>query len=74
MFLAALGLVVARRFSLVAASGGLHSRCRLAIAVASLVAEHRLQSVWASVVMAHGLCPTAGGVFPDQGSDPCPLH
>ena len=42
LFLAALGLVVARRFSLVAASRGLHSRCRPAIAVASLVAEHRL--------------------------------
>ena len=41
LFLAALGLV-ARRFSLVAASRGLHSRCRPLIAVASLFAEHRL--------------------------------
>ena len=28
-----------------------------------------------SVVVAHGLsCPVAGGIFPDQGSNPCPLH
>ena len=25
--------------------------------------------------MAHGLgCSTACGIFPDQGSNPCPLH
>ena len=29
----------------------------------------------ASVVVAHGLsCSTACGIFPDQGSNPCPLH
>ena len=28
-----------------------------------------------SVVVAHGLsCSTACGIFPDQGSNPCPLH
>ena len=28
-----------------------------------------------SVAAAHGLsCPTACGTFPDQGSNPCPLH
>ena len=28
-----------------------------------------------SVVVAHGpSCPTACGIFPDQGSNPCPLH
>ena len=28
-----------------------------------------------SVVMAHGLsCSAACGIFPDQGSNPCPLH
>ena len=29
----------------------------------------------AAVIVAPGLsCPTASGVFPDQGSNPCPLH
>ena len=28
-----------------------------------------------SVVVAHGLsCSAACGIFPDQGSNPCPLH
>ena len=28
-----------------------------------------------SVVVAHGLsCSTTCGIFPDQGSNPCPLH
>ena len=37
------------------------------IAVASLVAEHGLQSA-GSVVVAHGLsCSAACGIFPDQG-------
>ena len=33
-------------------------------------------SRWAgSVVVAHGpSCSTAYGIFPDQGSNPCPLH
>ena len=31
--------------------------------------------MWASEVLAHRLsCPQAGGLFPDQGSNPCPLH
>ena len=50
---------------------------RLLIAVASLVAEHRLQWLQCgdSVVVAHGLsCSAAYGIFPDQGSNPCPLH
>ena len=46
----------------------------LLIAVASLVVEHRLWSA-DSVVVAHGLsCSAACGIFPDQGSNPCPLH
>ena len=36
---------------------------------ASVVAEA------GSVVVAHGLsCSVACGIFPDQGSNPCPLH
>ena len=38
------------------------------------VVEHRLQST-GSVVVAHGpSCSVACGIFPDQGSNPCPLH
>ena len=30
---------------------------------------------WASVVVAQALsCSSACGIFPDQGSNPCPLH
>ena len=35
------------------------------------------QQLWlaGSVVVAHGLsCSAACGIFPDQGSNPCPLH
>ena len=41
---------------------------------ASLVAEHGLRRA-GSVVVAHGpSCSAACGIFPDQGSNPCPLH
>ena len=43
--------------------------------VASLVAEHRVQTRAGSVIVAHEpSCSTACGIFPDQGSNPCPLH
>ena len=68
--------------------------CGLLMAVASLVAEHRLlvhglQYLWhkvsvvvarglwsaGSVVVAHRLSRSvACGIFPNQGSNPCPLH
>ena len=67
----------------VLSSGGM----QLLIVVASLVAEHRLQGMPASVVVIHGLqstgsiavvhglsCTMACGIFPDQGSNQCPLH
>ena len=55
-FLAVLGLFCCSGFFPVMASGGhcLVVVCRLLIVVASLV-EHRLWSVWASVVSARGL-------------------
>ena len=41
---------------------------------ASVVVAHGLQST-GSVVVVHGLsCSAACGIFPDQGSNPCPLH
>ena len=42
---------------------------------ASLVAEHRLQTrrLTGLVIVAHGpSCSAACGIFPDQGSNPCP--
>ena len=43
-------------------------------AQASVVVACRLQSA-GSVVVAHGLsCFAACGIFPDQSSNPCPLH
>ena len=62
--------------SLVAASGG-HSSSRCA--GLSLLRPFLLRSTGSrrtgSVVVAHGpSCSAACGIFPDQGSNPCPLH
>ena len=72
-FLAALGLHCFTKFSLVVASGGysLVAVHRLLIAVASLAAEHGLQSTQSSVVVAYGLsCLVTCGIFLDQGLNP----
>ena len=68
--------VSVRGLSLVVASGG-HSSSRCA--GLSLSRPPLLQSTSSrrsgSVVVAHGLsCSAACGIFPDQGSNPCPLH
>ena len=48
---------------------------KLLIIVASLVMEHGLQGLQASVVVARGLtCPSACGICPNQRQNPCPLH
>ena len=65
-----------RGFSLVAVSGG-HSSSRCA--GLSLLRPLLLRSTGSrragSVVVAHGPgCSAACGIFPDQGSNPCPLH
>ena len=65
-----------RGLSLVAASGG-HSSLRCA--GLSLSRPLLLRSTGSrragSAVVAHGLsCSVARGIFPDQGSNPCPLH
>ena len=68
--------VSVRGLSLVAASGG-HSSSRCAG-----VSLSRPLLLWStdsrragSVIVAHGLSrSTACGIFPDQGSNPCPLH
>jgi len=43
------------------------------LAVASLV-EHRLYSLSPAVVAHRLSCPAACVIFPDQGSNPSPLH
>ena len=65
----------ARAFSSCAEQGILFIAVRgLLIALASLVAEHDSRHA-GSVVVARGLsCSVACGIFPDQGSNPCPLH
>ena len=70
--------------SLVVESGGycLVLVCGFLIAVATLVAEHRLWARGLSScrsrapeVVAHGLsCSVACGIFPDQALNLCPLY
>ena len=69
-------VAVRRLFSVVAASGG-HSSSRCA--GLSLSRPLLLRSTGSrragSVVVAHGpSCSAACGIFPDQGSNQCPLH
>ena len=76
LFLLCWVFVSVRGLSLVAASGG-HSS--LQCAGLSLSRPLLLQSTGSrragSVVVAHGCsCSAACGIFPDQGSNPCPLH
>ena len=68
--------VSVRGLSLVVASGG-HSSSRCA--GLSLLRPLLLWSTGSrragSVIVAHGpSCSAARGIFPDQGSNPCPLH
>ena len=75
LFLVHWVLVAARGLSLVVESGG-YSCCRAwALGTrASVVVARGLQNV-GSVVVVQGLsCSAACGIFPDQGSNPCPLH
>ena len=65
-----------RGLSLVVASGG-HSSSRCA--GLSLSRPRLLRSAGSrhtgSVIVAHGpSCSATRGIFPDQGSNPCPLH
>ena len=50
-----LGLRSCTDVSLVAMNGGYSAVCRLLVAAASLVVEHRLEGVWTSVAAAPGL-------------------
>ena len=71
-----LGLWFVRGLSLVAASGG-HSSSRCAgLSLSRPLLLRSTGSRFAgSVFVAHGpSCSAACGIFPDQGSNPCPLH
>ena len=68
--------VSVRGLSLVVASGG-HSSSRCAGLSLSrpLLLRSTGSSRAGSVIVAHGpSCSAACGIFPDQGSNPCPLH
>ena len=68
--------VSARGLSLVGASGGhSSSRCTGLSLSRPLLLRSTGSRRAGSVVVAHGpSCSTACGIFPDQGSNPCPLH
>ena len=84
LFLAVLGLRFVRGLSLVAASGGhssswcgshSSSRCTGLSLTRPLPLRGTGSRRAGSVVVAHGpSCSAACGIFPDQGSNPCPLH
>ena len=68
--------VSVRGLSLVAASGGhSSSRCAGLSLSRSLLSRSTGSRRAGSVVVAHGPSRSAAcGIFPDQGSNPCPLH
>ena len=68
--------IAVRRLSLVAVSRGYSSsRCAGLSLSWPLLLRSTDSRCAGSVVVAHGSsCSTACGIFPDQGSNPCPLH
>ena len=76
LFMAVLDLPSsARAFSSCGKRGPLFIAVRGPLTIAaSLSAEHRSRRA-GSVIVAHGpICSMACRIFPDQGSNPCPLH
>ena len=65
-----------RGLSLVAASGGHSSSRYVGLSLSQpLLLQSTSSRRAGSVVVAHRpSCSTACGIFPDQGSNPCPLH
>ena len=68
--------VSVRGLSLVVASGGhASSRCAGLSLSRPLLLRSTGSGHAGSVIVAHGSsCSAACGIFPDQGSNPCPLH
>ena len=69
-------IISVRGLSLVAASGGhSSSRCAGLSLSRALLLRSTGSRRTGSIVVAHRLsCSAACGIFPDQGSNPCPLH
>ena len=76
LFLAVLGLRFVQGLSLVAESGGhSSSRCEGLSLSRPLPLRGTGSRRAGSAVVAHGpSCSVACGIFPDQGSNSCPLH
>ena len=76
LFMAVLGLrFCAKAFSSCGKRGPLFIAVRGPLTIAaSLVAEHRLQTRRLSNCGSRPHCSAARGIFPDQGSNPCPLR
>ena len=76
IYLAVLGLCFcARAFSSCGKGGHSSSRCAGLSPSRSLLLRSTGSRRAGSAVAAHGpSCSAACGIFPDQGSNPCPLH
>ena len=76
LFLAVLGLrFCARAFSSCGKQGPLFIGCTGLSLSQALLLRSTASRRTGSVVVAHGpSCSAACGIFPDQGSNPCPLH
>ena len=76
LFLAVLGLrFCARAFSSCGERGPLFIACTGLSLSLPLLLQSTGSRHAGSVVVAHGSsCSAACGIFPDQGSNPCPLH
>ena len=74
--MAVLGLrFCARAFSSCGKRGPLFIAVRGPLTIAAFLVGSTGSRRAGSVVVAHGpSCSAAGGIFPDQGSNPCPLH
>ena len=74
--MAVLGLrFCARAFSSCGKRGPLFIAVRGPLTITPLLLRSTGSRRAGSVVVAHGpSCSTACGIFPDQGSNPCPLH
>ena len=76
LFMSVLGLhLCARAFSSCGERGPLFiAACGPLTIAASLVAEHRLQTRRLSNCGSRAHLLRACGIFPDEGTNPCPLH
>ena len=65
----------ARAFSSCGKQGPLFIAVRGPLTIRGLSLRSTSSRRTGSVIVAHGLsCSAACGIFPDQGSNPCPLH